>query len=198
MTSQEAIELVAATAEEGHKAARAVQAISEATFYDRFSGYLGLSIAERFWPKVDKRGVDECWKWLASTQKFGYGTFNLRGKIQLAHRISWMLHNGPIPKGKGYHGTCVLHHCDNPPCVNPKHLFLGTNNDNMADKVKKGRIANNIGEQNCNAKLTWEQVCEIRVRYAKGGITQTKLGDEFGVTNQNISDIIRGKLWNKQ
>ena len=91
-----------------------------------------LTIQERFWSKVDRSG--ECWLWTAAKVQ-GYGSFDGRR----AHRVAWELAYGPIPKGVGYHGTCVLHRCDTPACVNPAHLRLGTQADNMADRDAKGR-----------------------------------------------------------
>lgn len=88
----------------------------------------------RFWSKVLKGTDQECWLWNASRIKDGYGKFSVSGVYQQSHRISWQLTNGPIPDG-----LCVLHRCDNPPCVNPNHLFLGTNLDNVRDMFAKGR-----------------------------------------------------------
>jgi hypothetical protein len=91
----------------------------------------------RFFQSVDNRGgPDVCHMWTTATDQDGYGEFFIRGKANRAHRLSWALLNGPIPNG-----MCICHTCDNPPCVNPKHLFLGTNLDNIADKVAKGRQA---------------------------------------------------------
>lgn len=87
----------------------------------------------RFWAKVRKS--DGCWSWLATTDNDGYGKIKVSSKDGLAHRFSWQLHFGPIPKGMR-----VLHTCDNPPCTNPKHLFLGTNQDNTRDAIAKGRL----------------------------------------------------------
>ena len=87
---------------------------------------------ERFWVKV-VRGPD-CWNWNGGKLVEGYGRFVDRGKYVLAHRVSWEIHNGPIPEG-----LCVLHRCDNPPCTNPDHLFVGTHGDNARDRAAKGR-----------------------------------------------------------
>lgn len=87
---------------------------------------------DRFFQKVAK-GID-CWIWTAGKDSWGYGTFRMHGKVIGSHRASWEIHNGPISKGMS-----VLHHCDNPPCVNPDHLFIGTHTDNMRDCISKGR-----------------------------------------------------------
>lgn len=92
-------------------------------------------LEERFWPKVDKRCSDECWVWRGGRYSRGYGRFFLAGKSARAHRIAWQLANGEaVPAG-----MIVCHSCDNPPCVNPSHLWLGTGTDNYADMVQKGR-----------------------------------------------------------
>lgn len=96
----------------------------------------------RFWSKVD-RPVDGCWEWKAGKFRYGYGAFSLKEKLLKAHRVSYELAYGPIPEG-----MYVCHHCDNPPCVNPTHLFIGTPQDNMTDKIRKGRLVACPGERN--------------------------------------------------
>jgi len=91
----------------------------------------------RFWSKVDRRGPDECWEWSGSKNPDGYGLFSLRGRGYRSHRVSWSIAHGGVPCGMH-----VCHHCDNPACVNTSHLFIGTNYDNMRDKVLKGRHPN--------------------------------------------------------
>lgn len=94
---------------------------------------LSDSDKERFWAKVDRRGPDECWPWRAATDRDGYGAFNVRAAMFGAHRVSWKITTGATPT------KCVCHTCDNPRCVNPAHLWLGTHQDNMQDKIAKGR-----------------------------------------------------------
>jgi hypothetical protein len=102
------------------------------------------SLEDRFWKKVDKRGDDDCWNWLASGVD-GYGSIGSGGRSGakiLAHRLSWEIHNGPIPESEDHHGFVVMHSCDNRKCVNPKHLTLGTQADNVKDMDLKGRRVN--------------------------------------------------------
>ena len=97
----------------------------------------------RFWSKVDTKGSNECWEWQAAKHRQGYGIFKFDNKIQLAHRISWLLANTEIPQG-----MVVMHKCDNPSCVNPDHLCLGTQKDNIRDMRTKGR-GNNQKKTHC-------------------------------------------------
>ncbi len=141
---------------------------------------------ERFWSKVSKTAG--CWLWTASKTE-GYGRFRVGSQRGLAHRVSWEIHNGLIPEG-----MLVLHKCDTPACVNPAHLFLGTNADNMADKVAKGRhtYVTHRGEEHGQAKLTASQAIDI---YSRRGQLLRELATEFGVTPTLISRIRSGKCW---
>jgi len=144
-------------------------------------------LAERFWEKVRK--TEGCWLWTGSRDEKGYGRISIpKASPRKASRVSWELANGKIPRGK-----CVLHRCDNPACVNPAHLFLGTKADNNADMRAKGRHAK--GEKVSGAKLTEIQVREIRQRYAAGGVSQQRLADEYGVNNSLICTIISRRRW---
>lgn len=119
----------------------------------------------------------------------GYGVLKVgRDKMRRAHRVAWEAHFGPIPEG-----LFVCHHCDNPPCVDIGHLFLGTHRDNMADMIRKGRADNQIANPH-NAKLNPAAVLEIRAR-ADEGEPYDVIGADFGVTAENIYRIVRGKSW---
>jgi len=149
------------------------------------------TLEERFWEKVDRRGPDECWPWIAGHFSNGYGSFRgPHGKTVLAHRLAFELVKGPIPDGMD-----VLHDCDNPPCCNPVHLWPGTQLDNNVDCASKGRAVNPCGEMHGNAKLTWQKVREMRERYALGGVTQDALGREYGVVQSGVSFIVRDRAW---
>ena len=117
---------------------------------------------------------------------------NTRRKVQ-AHRFSWELYKGSIPDGDGYHGVCVLHRCDNRACVNPDHLFLGTQADNIRDMIRKGRNDDRSGERNFSAKLSQRDVNEIRS--LAGRLPQRAIAEKFGVSQSQISHIIRGAGW---
>ena len=142
---------------------------------------------ERFQSKVEKLGPNDCWEYTSGKFDNGYGQFWMSGRNWKAHRISWMLENGEIPGG-----ILVCHTCDNPPCCNPNHLFLGTNSDNILDAVQKGRAS--MGEYMHLAKLIDELVLEIRSRYALGE-TQTALAREYLVSQPNVGCIVRGDTW---
>jgi hypothetical protein len=147
-------------------------------------------LAERFWEKVDRRGPNECWPWMASTNHRGYGVIGAGKGTQhaFAHRVAWELTNGPIPPGK-----CVCHRCDNPPCCNPAHGFLGTHSANMADAATKLRFP--VGTKHWNAKLTEDEVRTIRHIHSTRKILQRELADRYGVTPVQISNIINRRHW---
>ena len=142
-------------------------------------------VAERFWEKVNVCSPDDCWEWKAFRSEWGYGLLNVNGHPESAHRISYELHFGCIPDG-----MFVCHKCDNPPCVNPSHLWLGTHQDNTDDRTQKSRQP--VGENHPSAKLTDIQVIEIRERYAQGEF-QRDLAIEYGVAQSNISQIVNRK-----
>lgn len=131
-----------------------------------------------------------CILWMRYRNAKGYGSVGVAGEPKQAHRIAYELFVGPIPPG-----LHVCHRCDNPPCCNPAHLFVGTNQDNMDDRVKKGRQARPRGEDNPRAKLTMDQVREIRRRHAAGGVLQTTLAREHRVVPQLICMIVNRQIW---
>ena len=148
------------------------------------------AVARRFIEKVQIGRAEECWPWLAHTNPDGYGQLGINHVMLHAHRIAWEFWRGEIPAG-----LCVLHRCDNPPCCNPRHLWLGTRAENNADRDAKGRRGVSRGELNGNAKLTDEQAREIFLRYHAGGILQRDLAAEYGVVQSKISAIARGVAW---
>jgi hypothetical protein len=135
-----------------------------------------------------------CWIWTASPGADGYGQFRVFGTMNRANRASYLLFKGPIPKG-----LHVLHNCpcgDNHQCVNPDHLYIGTNNDNVLDKIEKGRQLR--GEQIGDSKLTPNDVEIIRHMYSnkhRFSVTQQSLADMFGVCQNQISEIVRQEQW---
>ena len=145
----------------------------------------------RFWAKVERRGSDDCWLWIGARAN-GYGLFRLDTQRRAsAHRISYAHHCGPIPDG-----LWVLHDCDTPLCVNPRHLHLGTHRDNMREAVERGRQA--VGERAANSKLTADDVREIRRRCRKrgeGGERQDDVAEEFGISRNHIWMIIHRRAW---
>jgi HNH endonuclease len=163
----------------------------------------------RFWAKIDRSG--DCWVWTAATGNQGYGQFVVNHRKIRAHRIAFELAYGPIPTG-----LLVLHRCDNPPCCNPDHLFLGTQADNVDDMVEKRRHGTHVhperratgsrhgsqtkpeklkrGEAVHTARLTADDVRDIRARAAAGS-SQRKLAALYGVAQSNIAAIVLRKTW---
>lgn len=148
-----------------------------------------MALIERFWSKVNKRGPNECWEWIAGANKAGYGSFRVEGKLEIASRVAFFLTHGRWP-----YPFC-LHTCDNPPCCNPAHLFEGTNKDNQEDKCRKNRQYRAQGTLSWSSKLTDEEVIEIRDQYAKGLNTKLGLSKEFRVSRRLIRRIINREIW---
>jgi hypothetical protein len=136
-------------------------------------------MSAEFWSKVKRGNPTECWPWLGFKERQGYGRF---GRNKLAHRVAYMLHYGPPPKG-----SLICHECDNPSCCNPEHLWAGTNAENMRDKMRKGRYRAGKG----NSKLTESQVSEIRKMRGSG----SAIGLRYGVDQSTIARIRRGVSW---
>lgn len=140
---------------------------------------LSDAIIQRFHDRVDVRGEDECWPFLGTCAP--YGVLNDHGTLLYCHRIAWRLH-----AGKAADPIHVLHECDNPPCCNPKHLFLGTQVDNNQDRQRKGRT-----KPGKRRKLTDDQVREIRASTE----TNNRLAARLGISSQHVGAIRTGKAW---
>lgn len=152
-------------------------------------------VCERLWSKVDKSG--DCWLWTGHRNPDGYGRMLVSkrtGKIVMTHRLAWECTSGPIPDE-----LRVLHRCDNPPCCNPAHLFIGSQAENIADMHAKGRYhkPGSAGGQAGRGviKLQPDHVRAIRARYAAGGISMKALGAEFDVCAETVHGIVRGTVW---
>jgi hypothetical protein len=167
-------------------------------------------LADRFWAKVNKAGpvllpeLGPCWLWTGATVRGGYGNFAVsRGQMRTAHRVSYELANGPVTANQ-----YVLHRCDNPPCANPAHLWVGNAKDNAQDAVGKGRMhygdAHGLrkhperaarGERIGGARLTEASVKNIRHRGSSGGMTAQAIATFYGVSRKAISNVINRRSW---
>ena len=146
------------------------------------------TLAQRFWSKVNIADLFDCWEWKASKNKLKYGTFGFDNKIILAHRFVWILIYGNIPKN-----FCILHKCDNPSCCNPSHLFLGTNKDNVIDKVNKDRQHHPKGTKNGQSRLTENQVIEI-IKLSKTR-TSKEIINMMNVSKSSVYSIVENRSW---
>lgn len=151
--------------------------------------YSSDEFARRFWERT-RLEPNGCMVWLGARNPKGYGMTTRNGKTRSAHRVAYELAHGEI--GSGLH---VCHRCDNPPCVNPEHLFTGTNRENVLDSVAKGRAHRTQGEAQWAAKLTEGEVGQILRLYATGEYNQTQLGAMFNVTNSAIWRIVHRRNW---
>lgn len=150
---------------------------------------LDAKTVDRFWSFV-LRGSG-CWVWTGARHSLRtpYGQFWWKGRIWRAHRIAWMLAHGPIPPE-----LLVCHHCDNHPCVNPDHLFLGTVRDNTVDSFRKKRSRGKTGTTNGRAKLSENDVRQIR-NLSGSGIGRVELAKRFGISKFHVSKIVRRESW---
>lgn len=160
---------------------------------------------ERFWEKVDRGSDDACWNWTASLQGRGYGKFTTNGKEKNAHRWIYIKINGPVADG-----IEICHTCDNPKCVNPRHLFAGTKSDNMRDAAQKGRNAMQRapekshfhgrkdiqcrGEKQGNSRLTTPDVLEI-IGMSENGISSTDIAKRFCISPGHARKVASGMAW---
>lgn len=166
-------------------------------------------VEDRFWPKVNRSGgPNACWEWLAHRNASGYGVFRtsstMHGKTGLAHRFAWQLSHGEIPDG-----LFVCHSCDNRGCCNPSHMFVGTNHDNVQDKMLKGRHVSLSGAQHplrirperaargerCRKAVLTESAVRRIQQLLKSGASRREIAAEYGVTRETIGNVANGKTW---
>lgn len=146
------------------------------------------SLEERIHLQTDIHAENECWNWTGHKDKNGYGVLRVNTTYKRATRVIWKLNFGEIPNG-----MYVCHHCDNPSCVNPRHLFLGTPQDNHDDMDRKGRRKIMYGNDNPMTKLTDQNLIDIVEMWNTGKYSQQEIGEQFGVRQRTISRIVRGE-----
>jgi DNA-binding CsgD family transcriptional regulator len=147
-----------------------------------------MHLKDRFYKKFEVADSG-CWEWQASKNPAGYGWFAMNDTMFLAHRASWIIHNGDIPAG-----LCILHSCDNPACVNPAHLRVGTHFENTRDKYERGRELHLKGSQNGRATLTEDQVAKI-LSLQSSGLSRSEVAERFGISRPMLARIWARKLW---
>lgn len=155
------------------------------------------TIKSRLLSRVVVDQTTGCWNWTGATSKFGYGRMGIDNRTYSAHRVSYQVFRGEIPEG-----LCVCHKCDNPPCINPDHLFLGTHSENIQDAYRKGRVLPPEGDMSqykkghkaFNRVLPDNQVVEIK-RMIKAGIAPSEIARKVNVKRQVVADIKRGQAY---
>lgn len=143
----------------------------------------------RFWDRAGRGKPSDCWLWTGALTGAGYGAMTLLGREVAVHRLVWEMERGPIPPG-----LLVLHKCDMRPCCNPRHLFLGTQADNVHDMMSKGRKASKVGALHHNAKMDEARVRAARRRRSNGE-RAADLAREYGVSPATMCDLLRGRTW---
>lgn len=152
-----------------------------------------LNLADRFWKKVTIGDINQCWEWTAYRNWRGYGKIYINGKAVNAQRVAYCLeHDLDL---HDIEGRLILHSCDNPGCVNPKHLRAGDHQENLEDMQTRNREAIRVGEKNPNSKLNMKTVQIIRQKYHSGEANGVQLAKEFGLHSSTIYDMLRGKTW---
>lgn len=144
---------------------------------------------ERFLSRVDMKSDSDCWLWTGRTNPDGYGQFDCQNTAIASHRYMWSILNGEIPSD-----MVICHKCDNPPCCNPQHLFMGTVQDNVRDRDTKGRQANHSGTKNGRAVLSEAEVLRVRA-LRDSGVTYKGIAREMGVSEGCINHILNGRHW---
>lgn len=178
---QDALKAKLTNAKMGHRARHPVR------FIIGHNRRPGRSFTEIFWRYAKQGQPDQCWEWQGAINRGGYGEFGFQGRRHRAHRVAYELFVGALRKGQQ-----ACHHCDNRKCVNPRHLFAGTNIDNIKDKLAKGRQL--TGERVWSAKLTEDKVRAIRAM-RKAGCNLSVIATAFGIHDRTVGAILKGKTW---